>query len=122
VVDEVVTQRGVQHARGVKLLARYGGTDDGEDARADDGADSERGKRPGPEGLFEPVLGFFRFANELIDGLASKQLAWQGSSPSPFRRGYRELWETLSGSVHDGDWTSRGGSPCGGTVAEKGIT
>jgi hypothetical protein len=85
-VDEVVAQRGVEHAGGVKLLAGNGGADDGEDAGADDGADAERGKRPRAESLFEPVLGFFRVPDQLIDGFAGKQLAWQGSSPRPFLR------------------------------------
>ena len=70
----------------IELLAGDGRADDREDARADDGADAERGKRPGPERLFQCVLGFFRVADQLIDGFAGKQLAWQGSSPRPFRR------------------------------------
>jgi hypothetical protein len=73
------------------LLAGDGGADDGEDAGADDGADAERRKRPRAESLFEPVFGFFRLADQLIDGFAGKQLAWQGSSPRPFRRAVQEV-------------------------------
>jgi len=79
--DEVVAQRGVEHAGGVKLLAGDGGADDGEDARADDGADAERGQRPRTKRLFEPVLGFFRVADQLVNGFAGEQLAGQCSSP-----------------------------------------
>ena len=39
----------------------------------------------GPEGLLQRVLGFFRVPDQLIDRLAGKQLAGQGSSPHPVR-------------------------------------
>jgi len=82
-VDQVVAERGVENAGGIELLAGDGGADDGKDTRADDGADAERGQRPRPERLLERVLRFARVADQLIDGLAGKQLAGQGSSPHP---------------------------------------
>ena len=81
--DDVVCQRRVEHAGSVKLLARDRCSDHREDAGADNGSDAERGQRPGPERLFETMLRFFRVADQLIDGLAGKQLAGQGSSPHP---------------------------------------
>ena len=68
----------------------------------------------GPSDLLQRVLGLFRLADQLIDGFAGKQLAWQGSSPRPLRRawmqvGSSEQWEALCGSLHDGDWTERNG-------------
>jgi len=81
VVNEVVAEWGVKDAGGVELLAGDGGANDGEDAGADDGADAERGQRPRAEGLFEPVLGFFRVPDQLIDRLAGNKLAGQGSFP-----------------------------------------
>jgi hypothetical protein len=79
--DEVVAKRGVDEAGGVKLLAGDGGADDGKDAGADDGPDAKRGQRPRAEGLLEPVLGFFRVPDQLIDRLAGNKLAGQGSLP-----------------------------------------
>jgi len=79
--DQVVGQRSIDYAGGVELFARDGRTDDGEDAGADDCADAEGGERPRPEGLLQGMLGFFRVADQLINGFAGKQLAWQRSSP-----------------------------------------
>ena len=85
-VMQVVDERGVADFRGVEFLPGHGGADDGEDARADDGADAESGKRPGAQRFLERVLGLFRIPDQLIDGFAGKQLAEQGSSPRPLRR------------------------------------
>ncbi len=119
--EQVVDERGVADFGGVELLARHGGADDGEDAGADNSADAERGERPGSERFFQSVFGLFRLADQLVDGFAGKQLAWQGSSPRPFQAcrvgkqgGPVSSWETLCGSVHDGDWTD--GQGCGGAV------
>ena len=79
--DDVVDKRRVENAGGVELFAGDGGADDGEDARADDRADAERGKRPRAEGLFQRVLGLFRVPDQLIDRFAGKQLAGQRKSP-----------------------------------------
>jgi hypothetical protein len=79
--DDVVGQRGVDEAGGIELLAGDGGADDGEDAGADDRPDAKRCQRPRAEGLFEPVLGFFRLPDQLIDRFAGEQLAGQGSGP-----------------------------------------
>ncbi len=65
----------------VELLPGHGGADDRKDARSDDGADAQRGERPGSERLFESVLGIFRLADQLIDGLAGKELFKQCCSP-----------------------------------------
>jgi len=81
--DDEVCQRGVEDAGGIKLLARDGSTDDRKDAGADDSAYAERGQRPRAEGLFQGVFGFFRVPDELVDRLAGKQLAGQGSRPLP---------------------------------------
>jgi len=64
------------------MLAGHGGADDREDAGADDGADAQRSERPGPERLFETLAGLFRLADQLVNGLAGKQLAGQGSFSS----------------------------------------
>ena len=70
-----------EDAGGIELLAGDGGADDGENAGTNDCAAAESSERPRPEGLFQGMLGFFRVADQLIDGFAGKQLAWQRSSP-----------------------------------------
>ena len=90
VVQEVVCQWRRTDGRHSELLAGHGRADDRKDARADDCADAESGERPGAERLFQRVLGLLRFADQLIDGLAGKQLAWQRSSPRPVSHG--RLW------------------------------
>ena len=47
----------VQDGGNLKVLARSRCAGEHEDAGADDGANAERGQRPRPERLFEPVLG-----------------------------------------------------------------
>jgi hypothetical protein len=79
--DDVVGQRGVDEAGGIELLAGDGCADDGEDAGTDDCPDAQRRQRPRAEGFPEPVFGFFRLPDQLIDRLAGKQLAGQGSGP-----------------------------------------
>jgi len=80
-----VDERRIHHAGRVELLAGDGRADDREDARADDGPDAERGQRPRAEGLLEPVLGFLRVPDQLVDRLAGKQLAGQRASPRSLR-------------------------------------
>jgi hypothetical protein len=89
--NDVAGQGGVEHAGGVKLLAGDGRANNREDARADDGANTERGERPRAQCLLERVLRFARVADQLINGLAGKQLAGQGSSPHPSGCGARSV-------------------------------
>ena len=72
---------GVLKRRRVKVLARHGRTDDRKDAGTDNRAYAQGRQRPGSEGFFQRVSRFFRLADQLIDRLAGKQLANQGSSP-----------------------------------------
>jgi hypothetical protein len=80
-MDDKVGERRIKDAGGIELFAGDGGADDGENAGTNDCADAESGERPRPKCLFEGMLGFFRVADQLIDGFAGKQLAWQRSSP-----------------------------------------
>jgi hypothetical protein len=80
-MDDVIEDGGVEDRRGIEFFAGDGGADNGEDAGADDGSDAEGGERERAEGLLEPLPGLFRFGNELVDGLAGKDLAWQGAAP-----------------------------------------
>jgi hypothetical protein len=75
--DDVARQRRVHHAGCVKLFAGDRRADDGEDARADDRANAQRSERPRAEALFQPMLGFFRLPNQLIDRFAREVLAGQ---------------------------------------------
>ncbi|HUY80209.1 MAG TPA: hypothetical protein VMU92_00595 [Acidobacteriaceae bacterium] len=82
--EEIVEDRGVEDGGGVELFSGDGRADDGKNAGADDGSDAERGERDRPECFAEPVLGFFRLGDELVDGFTAKGLAWQ--SPAPLER------------------------------------
>jgi hypothetical protein len=79
--NDVVNERSIHHAGRVELLARDGRADDSEDARADDSPNAERSQRPRAEGFLEPMLGFIRVPDELVDRFAGKQLAGQCGSP-----------------------------------------
>jgi hypothetical protein len=54
-----VGKRRVEDGRGVELLARDGGPDDGEDAGTNDRTNSQGGQRPGSEGLLQPMFWLF---------------------------------------------------------------
>jgi hypothetical protein len=114
-MNNKVGERCIEDAGGIELFAGDGGADDGKNAGTDDCADAEGGERPRPEGLLQGMLGFFRVADQLINGFAGKQLAWQRSSPLlavRFQcRAFREMsnptayiprrMEGLCRSVHD---------------------
>jgi len=61
------------------MLASSRGPSKNENARADDRADAERGKRPRPQRLAETMLGLVRLSNQFVDGLAAQELAAVGS-------------------------------------------
>ena len=80
VEDDPVDEGGVGDLRRVEMLAGHGGADDRENAGADDRADAESGERPRAQGLFK-AAGFFRLADELVNGFAGNELGGQSSSP-----------------------------------------
>jgi len=80
-MHDVVGQRRVQDGRSVKLLAGDGGTNNGEDAGADDCADAQRGQRPWTEGLSQPMFGLLRVGDQLVNGLAREELVRQRCAP-----------------------------------------
>ena len=80
-MHQVVQNRSVEDGGGVELLAGDRGADDGKNARANDGSNAERGKRDGPEGLFQARFGILRLSNELVDGFTTKNLRRQSPTP-----------------------------------------
>ena len=62
-------------------VAADGSADDGEDSRADDSPDAERGERDRAEGLAEGVLGPLRLGDELVDGFGGEDLPGQRRTP-----------------------------------------
>ena len=80
-MNDVVRQRAVQDGGGVEFLACDGRPDDGEDARANNRADTEAGERPRAQRLFQPVFGLLRFGDQLVNGLAREELVRQGNAP-----------------------------------------
>ena len=65
----------VQDRGGLEMLARRRRPGENENSRADDCPDPQRGQRPRPKGLLQPMPRLIRFGNQLVDGLAAKELA-----------------------------------------------
>jgi hypothetical protein len=81
-VPQDVHELGVEDGGRFKVFAGGGGAGEDEDARADDGADAERGERPGAKAFLQPVAGFGGLGNQPVDRLAGKQLICQRSAPA----------------------------------------
>jgi hypothetical protein len=80
-MHDVVGQRRVEDGRGIELLPGDGRADDGENAGANDRSDAQRGQRPWPEGLFQPMFRLLRIGNQLVNGLACEELVRQLRAP-----------------------------------------
>jgi len=80
-MDDEIGEWGVQNGRGIEFLSSDGRADDGENSRSDDGADAQRSQRPRAERLFQPMFGFLRLGDQLIDGLAREDLFRQDDAP-----------------------------------------
>ena len=63
-------------------VAADGDADDGEDSRADDGADAEGGERDRTERLAQGAVGPLRFGDQLVDGLGGEDLPGQRRTPA----------------------------------------
>ena len=76
--DEVEHLR-VQNGRSLEIFS--GGRRAGEDenARADDGADAQRGQRPRAERFLQPMSRVFGFGDQLVDRLAAEKLVVGGA-------------------------------------------
>ena len=79
-------QQEVEHLRvkdgwDFEVLASGGGPGENENARADDGADTEGRKRPRAQGFLEPVARVFGVRDQLVDGLAAEELVIQRNAP-----------------------------------------
>ena len=82
-VPEHVHDLGVEDGRDFEVFAGGGGAGEDEDARADDGADSERGERPGAESFLQLVTGFGGLGDKPVDRLTGKKLIRQRIAPAP---------------------------------------
>jgi hypothetical protein len=72
----------VEDGGGFEVFAGGGGAGEDEDARADDGADSEGGQRPGAEGFLQTVAGFVGLGDEPVNRLTGKELIRQRIAPA----------------------------------------
>ena len=93
--DDEVDDRRVLPVGELGRIAADRGADDGEDARADDHADAERGQRDRPERLLQRVLRQLRVGDQLVDGFGGEDLPGQ-------RR--RSCWRSLDAErfrLHD---------------------
>jgi hypothetical protein len=102
-MDKVIEQRRIQDRRGVKLFARDGGTDHGENPRTNNRADPECSERPGAERFLQRVLGKFRVADQLVDRFGCEQLlpqrlgSWRADFLSRYRPGAVQSGGTAPG-------------------------
>jgi len=76
---QIIQNGSIQDRRGIELLARYRRSNDGKDARTNDRANTQRGKRPRPQRFLQAMLGRFRIADELVYGFSGENLMRQGS-------------------------------------------
>ena len=71
----------VQHLHLVKrriaMLSRGSRAGKSKNARSNDSADPQRGKRPRPQRFLEPMRRVFRVRNQLVNGLLGEELAGQ---------------------------------------------
>jgi hypothetical protein len=81
-IPQDVHDLGMEDRGHFKVFASGGGPGEDEDARADNGTDSESGERPGAERFLQPVAGFCGIGNELVDRLAGKELIRQRIAPA----------------------------------------
>ncbi len=70
---EIFEERGVEDGGGLEFLSSDGGSDDGEDARADDGTNAERSEAQPAKRLLKAKLGAFAIGNELVNILATEE-------------------------------------------------
>jgi hypothetical protein len=54
----------------LEIFARSGCARQNENAGTDDCANAQRSQRPGPKSFFQPMLGFFRFGDQFVDGFS----------------------------------------------------
>jgi hypothetical protein len=81
-IPEDVHDLGVKDGGGFEVFAGGGGAGEDEDARTDNGADSEGGERPGAKGFLQPMVGVIGLGDELVDRLTGKELVRQRIAPA----------------------------------------
>jgi hypothetical protein len=82
-IPQDVHDLGVVDRGRFKVFASGGSPGENEDARADDGPNSEGGQRPGAKGLLQAVARLLGVRNQLVDRLAGKKLIRQRLAPAP---------------------------------------
>src|ERR1700761_9017002 len=106
-MDQIIEHRSIQDRRSVELLARNRRAYDREDARANDRANTQRGKRHRPQCLLEAMLRRFRIADELVDRLSGEDLMRQVPDSCGLSEGSVAV-ESQSREAKSRDWLS----PC----------
>jgi hypothetical protein len=82
-IPQNVHDLGVVDRGRFKVFARGGGPGQDEDARANDGSNSESGQRPGAKGFLQAVARLLGVRNQLVDRLTGKKLIPQRIAPAP---------------------------------------
>lgn len=80
-VDDEIEDLRVNDVRSFEVFARRRRTRQNEDAGTDDRADAQRRQRPRSKSLLQAMFRVLRFGDQLVDGLAGKQLTGQRSAP-----------------------------------------
>jgi hypothetical protein len=81
-VPQDVHDLGVEDGWGFEMFAGSSGSGEDKDARTDDGANPERGQRPGAKRFLEPVTGFSGLGDKPVDRLTGKKLICQRIAPA----------------------------------------
>lgn len=64
----------MQNGRRLEIFARCRRAGKDENSRADDGADTQGGKRPGAESFLQPLSRHLGFSDQLVDRLTAEKL------------------------------------------------
>ena len=78
-VHDDVEHLRVQNRRSLEIFSGRGGAGEHENARADDGADAQRGQRPRAQSLLQALARSFGFGDQLVDRLAAEKLVVGGT-------------------------------------------
>ena len=86
-IDDHIERLRVQEGRRLKEFSGGGGACEYENAGTDDGADAQRGERPGAQRFAEPVFGVLGIGDQLVDRFAAEQLVVGGTDDGSGFRG-----------------------------------
>ena len=94
-VQQQIENRRLENRLGQEMLARRGGSRNGENTRSDDRSHAQRDQAPDTQRLFQPPVGLFGSRDQSVDAFGAKELVHRSAAPlrSRFRtaRRYRAV-------------------------------